>query len=347
MSEILIDTGAIVANYTLIKEKVGSRCEVAGVVKANAYGCGVASTAKALQKAGCKTFFVATLSEATELRNIVGELPRIAMFEGYDHRHADIYKDNTIMPVLNHEDQAKIYEGDAMLHIDTGMNRLGYSCKTPPNPEDFEKINLQAIMTHFTSAEEHENPKSAQQVMAFLDATKEFQNIPKSVCNSAGVFHNADWHYDMVRPGMALYGLNPTPNALNPMQPVVHINATVLQIREIQKDETCGYNETYRFNEGVRLATVAIGYADGFLRTLSNTGKLYWKGIPCPIRGRVSMDTTIVDLRNIPENSLPKPGDMMEVIGPNQSADDLAADADTIGYEILTSLSRRFTRKYV
>ncbi|MGH1398744.1 MAG: alanine racemase [Alphaproteobacteria bacterium] len=354
MSEIIIDTGAIAANYTMLRGMVGAGVRVAGVVKANGYGCGLAAVAEALRDVGCDLFFVATLPEAVELRMIIGDTPEIAALNGYEDTDFAVYRESNIIPVLNHEGAIAAYRArvsdaplPAILHIDTGMNRLGFAPDAPPISAMCAGLDLRAVMTHFASADEHDNPKSAAQVATFKAAAAAFDGIPQSICNSAGIFGDPAWHADIVRPGMALYGLNPTPHLKNPMKPVVQINASILQIREARAGETCGYNETYRFEENTRVATLSLGYADGFLRSLSNTGKLYWNGIPCPIRGRVSMDTTIVDISAVPENDSPRAGDMMEVIGPHQSADDLASDAGTIGYEILTSLSRRFRRVYV
>lgn len=361
MSELTIDLKALKANYTLIKKRVSGSCDVAGVVKANAYGCGVSAVAQALKDAGCKTFFVATLPEALELRLCIGDEPRIMMLNGFDEQDAKLYQESRIIPVLNHESELKLYADfarkaaqtlPAMLHIDTGMNRLGFDATKihtkGHNKETFAGIDLQGVMTHFTSAEDIASPKSAAQADSFTALCDEhFPNVPQSLCNSSGIFRESSWHRDLVRPGMALYGLNPTPQETNPMRPVVSLNAKILQIREAKKGEKAGYNETYRFDKNEALAVVSMGYADGFLRELSNKAALYWQGIACPVRGRVSMDSTIVDISAVPEGQRPVPGDSLEVIGPGQSADDLAHAAGTIGYEILTSLGSRYKRTYI
>jgi len=307
-----------------------------------------------LRDAGCTTFFAATLPESIELRMLLGASPTIAMLNGFAPQDAELYHENTITPVLNDIEQVNAYQRfssaqnthmPAIAHIDTGMNRLGIH-PGDMSADMFDGLNIRALMSHFISSEEKESPLNPKQNKAFQTIVSAFPAMPKSLCNSAGIFLSDDYHYDMVRPGMALYGLNPTPYAANPMHDVVTLDAKILQIHSVRKNETAGYNATYRFEKDSAVAIVDIGYADGLFRKTSNTANLSYNGIACPIRGNVSMDLTIIDLANIPESQMPKTGDMVEVIGPNQSADDLARDAQTIGYEILTSLSRRFERNY-
>jgi alanine racemase len=351
MAQLTINLSAIKANYKILQDKVGSGCEVAGVVKANAYGLGVGSVAQALKEAGCKTFFVATLPEAMELRLILGDEPTIAMLNGYLEKSASLYLDNNITPVLNDIEDLRSYKSQgenlpAIVHIDTAMNRLGMDADDI-TPVDLEGLNVKAIMSHFASSEDNETDLNDIQVERFEKVTQSFEGVPKCICNSSGIFLNDSFHYEMVRPGMALYGLNPTPYDDNPMQAVIMLDTEILQMHDAKEGEFVGYNATHRFDKSARLAIVDIGYADGIFRSLSNNGNLYWNNIPCPIRGRVSMDLLIVDLCNIPLADHPKKGDGLEVIGVNQTADDLAKDAGTIGYEILTSLSRRYERKYI
>lgn len=361
MCELTIDTTAIAANYRFIRDKVGPECVTAGVVKADAYGLGVAPVAGALHKAGCDFFFVATIDEAIELRGVIGDGPKIAMLNGFDRDHADDYAHHAVMPVLNHIGELVAYthgakgKRPAILHFDTGMNRLGFDAaeaqRLVDEPELIQSLDLRAIMTHFTSGEKGAGDGSTStnvaQVRRFDSVAVHFAGVGHSLCNSFGVFNDSVLHRDMVRPGMALYGLNPTPDALNPMRPVVSLGAKVLQVRSAVKGDACGYNETYRFYEFSMLAVVSTGYSDGIHRHLSNAGVLYWRGVPCPIRGRVSMDLSIVDISDVPENERPKVGDQIEIIGPHQSADDLAQAAGTIGYEVLTSLGRRYKRRYI
>ncbi len=359
MTTLTINIAAVSANYRAIQERVGPNCTVSGVVKANAYGLGVGPVSQGLYEEGCRLFFTATLPEALELRVILGEKPTIATLNGCDPVNIDLYKEANITPVLNHEGELNAYKAAAhaaerplaaILQLDTGMNRLGFDAGTihdlANDPDAFAGLDILYIMSHFACADEPDHPKNAEQYNLFLKTASAWPDLPKSICNSFGTYQNADWHLDMVRPGMALYGLNPTPYKPNPMQPVVKLETPILQIREAQKGEACGYNATFRFNKKTKLAIVSMGYADGILRSLTNKGALYWKGIRCPIRGRVSMDLVIVDLGAVPEKDLAIVGDTLEVIGPHQSADNLAHAAGTIGYEILTALGHRYERRY-
>ena len=355
MAQLSIDLQALAANYDILKSKVGAGCEVACVVKANAYGLGLAAVAKCLQDKGANSFFVATLPEAMELRMIVRQEATIAMLNGYDDEYAQLYTDNKITPVLNTIDEINTYKKHAnhvseklpaIAHIDTGMNRLGVK-DNELKGENFDNLDMKALMSHFISSEVKDDTINEEQHRIFKEITSQFPNIPKSLCNSSGVFLHDSYHHQMVRPGMALYGLNPTPYQDNPMHNVVRVDAKILQIKTVKKGETAGYNATHRFDGETTLAIVDIGYADGFLRNLSNKASLYHKEIACPIRGNISMDLTIVDLGKVPDSDMPKAGDMLEVIGSHQTADDLARKAGTIGYEILTSLSRRTNHRFI
>jgi len=351
MAQLSIDLSAIRANYETLKAKVSKGCKVSAVVKANAYGLGVGAIAPALHDAGCKTFFVATLAEALELRMILGDKPTIAALNGFQPTYAKLYAESAITPILNDISSLNAYKHadglpNAIAHIDTGMNRLGIKADEL-TPDIFNALKLHTIMSHFASSEEKDNPSNAQQAKAFDQITSQYPDIPKSLCNSSGIFLGESYHYDLARPGMAIYGLNPTPYADNPMQATVKLNAEILQIHTAKKGESAGYNGTYSFDEKTKVAVVDVGYADGMFRALSNNANLYYEAIACPIIGNVSMDLTIIDLGNIPENQMPQTGHMMEIIGANQSVDTLAKSANTIGYEILTSLGNRFERRYI
>jgi len=359
MGTLTINLSAITGNFKKIQGVAASNCAVAAVVKANAYGCGTAAVASALHKAGADKFFIATLTEGLELRTIVGKNPDIYMLNGFDPAHADLYTEENIRPVLNSVGEIEAYsklasqKGEALpaiLHIDTGMNRLGLEKQDvtmlADQSEKLGGIDVQYVMSHFACSDEKNHPMNESQYDVFREAVKAFPNVPQSLANSSGIFRSPDYHFDLVRPGMCLYGLNPTPETYNPMVSAVSLGVEVLQVKDAKAGETCGYNATHCFENNAKLAIVSMGYADGFLRELSNKGALYCKGHRCPVRGRVSMDLTIVDLSEVPENDLPKPGDMLEVLGEHQSADDIAADCGTIGYEIFTSLSRRYQRVY-
>lgn len=356
MGRLTVDLAAIVKNYQQIQTLVGDNCAASAVVKANAYGCGVAPVSQILERAGADKFFVATLPEALELRTILESDAAVFMLNGFRSSDAQLYLQESITPVLSSmpevENYAKLAAEQgrklpAIVHIDTGMNRLGLEEKDIEIlPDKLDGIDVQYIMSHFACSDEKDHSKNQQQYESFKERTQGFSGIKRSLSNSSGIFRSGDYHFDMVRPGMCLYGLNPTPEADNPMSAAVKVEVPVLQVRQAQKGEACGYGATYSFDQNTMLAVVEMGYADGYLRHLSNNGSLYWKGHECPVRGRVSMDLTIVDLSSVPENDLPSAGDMMEAIGGHQSGDDVAEACGTIGYEIFTSLSRRYERVY-
>lgn len=343
-NRITINTTALQDNYKLLKHKVGANCQTAAVVKANAYGLGVDVAVPALEQAGAKFFYVAHFSEALKLRELTGA--PVAVLGGLPRGSAGDYKHHKIIPVLNSPEDIDYCPADlpSIWHIDTGMNRLGLNVNEVANLASRAKSLPILMMTHFTSSDDVNSSHTTQQVKLFDDCIaglpKPFQILPQSICNSSGVFRT-DAHRAQVRPGIALYGANPTPETTNPMQAVVSMDTQILQIRLAKKGETVGYNQTETLTKETNLATVGLGYADGFFRSGSSRAKLYWHGQACKIMGRVSMDTIIVDIGNLTNAPLPRQGDWLEVIGPSQSVDALATDCGTIGYNILTSLSLR------
>ncbi len=348
-SRITINTSALQDNFKILSSRVGDKCQMAAVVKANAYGLGVDITVPALEQAGAKFFYVAHFDEALEVRKLT-QLP-IAVLGGLPDGAGDDFKHYKIIPVLNSAEDIAICPADlpAIWHIDTGMNRLGLNTGDVANLSSHAKSLPLLMMTHFTSSDDLESPNTKQQIRKFDDCVaglpKPFQITPQSICNSSGIFRDPSWHRAQVRAGIALYGGNPTPETKNPMNAVVSLDARILQIRHAKAGSTIGYNQTATLTQDSILATVSIGYADGFLRSGSNRTKLYWHGHPCPVMGRVSMDLVVVDIGNLPTPCPPPTqGDWLEVLGTNQSADVLATDIGTISYEVLTSLSRRATR---
>ncbi len=378
-SRLTIDTEALKANYRFLCDKLTDGAKAAGVVKANAYGCGVDVVVPALADASAKFFYVAQFAEALDVRKYT-DAP-IAVLGGLADGAADDYKRHKIIPVLNSPDDIANCPADlpAIWHIDTGMNRLGLNCDEVADAIPRAKALPFLLMTHFTSSDDAASDFTAEQVRRFdaciAGLPKPFTLIPQSICNSSGIFRSPHpnlppqggkafyspspltgegqgggergWHRQQVRPGLALYGANPTPEAANPMQPVVTLETKILQTRTVKAGETAGYNQTYTFPTDTVCATVGLGYADGFFRTGSNRAKLYWRGpfgpVACPIVGRVSMDLIIVDIGHI-KGPMPRQGQWLEVIGPNQSVDALADDLGTISYEVLTSLSHRAER---
>jgi alanine racemase len=352
-----IDMAALAANYRLFQKKTGQDTSVAGVVKADAYGLGLKPVVEKLTDLGCPQFFVATLDEAITLRQFNQKTP-VAVLGGLFKGAEEEYLTHDILPVINSPDDLNRWQklanktGTALptiLHFDTGMNRLGFSKKETydllEQSDKFKKLNVQLIMSHFVNADEKDDPITQKQADDFAVIAQYFPNVQKSLANSPGLFRSESYHYNLVRPGFALYGGNPTPETNNPMNRVVSLSTRILQLRECKSGDSIGYGSSYTFKENTKTATVALGYADGFLRSASNKATLYWRGQPCPVIGRVSMDLVTIDLSNLKQEQ-PETGDTVEILGPNQSVDDLATAAGTIGYEILTSLGARHKRVY-
>lgn len=353
-SRLLIDQEALAANYTFFQSR--SKSAIAGVIKANGYGTGAVEAYQTLYKAGAREFFVATPEEGIALKATADT--SIYILGGVYQGAEKDYEAAKIIPVLNSRDQIERWAATAktmgkklpaILHVDTAMNRLGLEesdlAVILENPETLNALDLRAVMTHFASSDEKDSPLNTLQAARFAKIADHFPNTRKSLCNSSGIFRNETWHYDLLRPGYALYGGNPTPEGTNPMRRVVDMSVRILQCRLGKKGESAGYNATHVFEKDTALAVVALGYADGFLRSGGNQARLFWNGQPCKILGRVSMDLMIVDISTLTGPS-PQAGDWLEVLGPHQSVDQLANDCGTIGYEILTSLSHRSERLY-
>ena len=340
-SRLTVDLGAVAANYKLFQSKVGPDCAVAGVVKANAYGLGVDHIVPLLDQLGCPFFFVATLEEALKVRALTTK--PVAVLGGLFTGAENEYVARNLIPVMNSPEEILrgTYQGPAIWHIDTGMNRLGI--RVDELPQLGEEPQPLFVMSHFACADDKDHPITAKQGATFARVAEAFPDSKRSLCNSSGMFRHPEWHYDMVRPGMALYGLNPTPETDNPMRQTVTLETSLLQIHEGISGETVGYSATHTLTRDTRIGIVGLGYADGFLRSGSSKVTLYAGNRPCPVLGRISMDLTAIDLGNCPDL---KVGDWLEVLGPNQSPDQLAASCGTIGYEILTDLGPRHERIY-
>jgi alanine racemase len=349
-----INLDALAANYQrLVKEAGGA--EVAGVVKANGYGLGAAEIAASLHDAGCRSFFVAHAEEGIALRERLADA-RIFVLHGLAEGTEKDIADAGLVPVLNHPGELSRYAALALardqrlpaaIQLDTGMIRLGFSRKEAASIDarDLEAIDPVLVMSHLASAEEPENPLNAAQRERFIDRPSLLADIPASLANSSGVFLGPDFHFDLCRPGVALYGVNPTPSRPNPMRPVVALSAPILQVHEVEEAGAVGYNATYPVAAGARIATVPVGYADGYLRSASGEAKARVGGEIVPIAGRVSMDLITLDISSLPPNSV-EPGCVADLIfGPN-GVDDLAKAAGTIGYEVLTRLGARLARRY-
>ena len=333
-----IDLQAIVANWkALAANAPGSRASA--VVKADAYGLGAARVAPALYQAGARDFFVALASEGRALRPHLPDDARINVLSGH-MEGADL---TGLVPVLNSPEQ--FFRDRAMrpgkpfaIQLDTGMNRLGLE------PPEWSAIRAEAlaakpdlIMSHLACADEPDHPANAAQLAAFRAMT-EACNVPRSLSATGGILLGADYHFDLIRPGIGLYGALPFADA----KPVLRLSLPVIQTRTVQPGEFVGYSATWTADAPRRIATVAAGYADGILRSISSTDvSLYAGGVACPVVGRVSMDLITADVTDLPD----VPGEL-DLICPEQPVDRLADHAGTIGYEILTSLGHRYERIY-
>lgn len=349
-----IDVDAIRANYRALSAKLGAAA-CAAVVKADAYGLGASKVAPALAAEGARQFFVAHLDEAIALRRalptaeilVLNGLPRGAEAEFAAHR---------ILPVLNSLGQLDAWAAagrqagrplPAALQLDSGMSRLGLPedelAQLAEDPGRLEGVALRLVMSHLACAERQDHPMNRDQLARFEAARRRLPAAPASLANSSGIFLGADFHFDLARPGAALYGLAPVAGAENPMRPVVRLMGRIVQVREIPAGARVGYGVTWEAPRPSRIATVAVGYADGYLRSLSRKATAHFDGKPVPLVGTVSMDTVTFDVTEAPAAA---EGGLLELIGPHHPVDALAAEAGTIGYEILTSLGTRYARTY-
>jgi alanine racemase len=353
---LTIDLDAIAANWRLLAERARP-AECAGVVKADGYGLGAGEVARRLQAEGCRWFFVAHLEEAIHLRDAVPELPVVALNGLIPGLERDFVEHN-VLPALNDLGQIDAWRRmaktlgrplDAVVHIDTGMNRLGLDAQEVQTLTQ-ERARLEGLrplvwMSHLACADLENHPLNFDQRDRFLRALSHLPKATASLANSSGIFLGSAWHHDLVRPGAALYGINPIPWAANPMRPVVELSGKILQIHSVDTGSSVGYGAEWGANRPSRIATVAIGYADGYLRSLKERSVVFFKGQRLPVVGRISMDLITVD---VTDAALPVlPGEEMEALGPNIDADELGTRGQTIGYEILTDLGRRYHRRYI
>ncbi|WP_298961448.1 alanine racemase [uncultured Methylobacterium sp.] len=351
-ARLTIDLAALGENWRRLADAAGS--ETAAVVKADAYGCGIPRAAPALWAAGCRTFFVAHLSEAAAARAALPAGAVIYVLNGFPPGSAGAYRGLDVRPVLGSREDiaewAQTGEGaPAALHVDTGMNRLGLG------PDEalalaggplLARVAPVLLMSHLVSAEVPGDPITARQAESFARLRAAFPGLPASLANSSGVFLGESVRHDLARPGYALYGGNPTPGRPNPMRPVVRLEAGIAQIREVGPGETAGYNARWTAPGPRRLATLSLGYADGFPRAASNRGEALVGGVRCPFVGVVSMDLVILDVTEVPADALHR-GASAVLIGDALDLDTVGRNAGTIGYEILTGLGSRYERHYL
>lgn len=355
---VRVDLEALKANYRFLCDKAPS-AQVGAAVKANAYGLGMIPVAKALYAEGCRLFFTAYFEEALALRAVLTERDAaIAVLHAIEESAHIEALEKSITPVLNHVGEIKAWQATShhhnrlapvMIHLDTGMNRLGLSPQEQQelcrHHEWLDGLDVCAWVSHFARADEFGNAMTVQQRGCLLEVLDKLPKAPISLCNSSGLFWGADYHFDIARPGIALYGGNPTPHLSNPMQGVIELQAPILQIRNVEEGMTVGYGAKHSIKSKGKIATVGLGYADGYHRSLSGQGTAMIGAFEVPVVGRISMDLITLDVSHIPD-PLIRVGQMATLIGPHRPIDVVAQEAGTISYEILTSLGSRIQRDY-
>jgi alanine racemase len=359
---LTVDLGALVANWRALGARAGT--EAGAVVKANAYGIGIEPAVTALAKAGCRSFFVAHLSEGIRARSVAPDAA-VYILNGLLPDTCGVYAEHELSPVLgSHEEllewasfrQTGAQVRPAALHVDTAMNRLGLWPGEGLNLARersgvIAAAGIGLVMSHFASSEDEADPANARQIAAFAEIAAAFPETPASLKNSSGHFLKGCPSYQLTRPGYALYGGNPTPGQANPMQPVIGLEARIIQLREVEAGTQAGYNGRWTAKSRRKLATICLGYADGYPRNASWTdtatgGSAQVGGVICPFVGSVSMDLIIVDVTEAPAGAAVR-GASVTLIGGPLDLEAVGAGAKTVGYEILTSLGRRYARRYV
>jgi alanine racemase len=337
-----IDLDAITANWRALAHASGA-AEAGAVIKADAYGLGAERAGPALARAGARRFFVALAEEGVDLRRAIGPGPDIFVFSGHMAGDAGAISDNALIPLLNSPEQVARHRsalpGHAFgIQLDTGMNRLGME------EADWRAVSAEVlaekprlIMSHLACADEGAHPMSVAQLATFRRMT-DGTGVPRSLAATGAILLGADYHFDVTRPGIGLYGGLPFANAA----PVVRLSLPVIQTRDVAAGESVGYGNTWTALAPARIATLAAGYADGLIRAMTGRAKVFAGDTPCPLVGRVSMDMMGVDVTHLPE-----PPEALDILCPAQGIDALADAAGTIGYEILTSLGNRYARDYM
>lgn len=355
-SFLIIDLDALSQNYKILAQKA-PKALIAPAVKADAYGLGALEVTECLYEAGARHFFVATLDEALELKKNFPD-SQIYVLYGPQEGNIQVFKKNNLIPVLNSIAQIRLWVDEtkksrktypAFIHMDTGINRLGltrnefaYLC----DHKLYNEFDLMGVMSHLACGDEEHHPLNSLQLERFNHVRDQLPGYTYSLANSGGIFLGHNYHFDMVRPGIALYGGNPIHGKDNPMKPVVSLYAKILQIKKIEAGETIGYGATFEAPQKMTIGILAYGYADGFLRSASNKGKVFYKGKMLPILGRISMDLMAIDLTSVVDSG-PEIDDLVELLGQHISLDKQACFMGTIDYEVLTSLRDRAGRFYM
>ena len=357
---LTVDLGAIAANWNALAGMTVP-VECAAVVKGDGYGCGLEPVTRTLYRAGCRTFFVADIAEGRRVRAVASDAA-IYVLNGVMPGSAQAFAADYLRPVISSTTElaewdafvaTRNWRGGGALHVDTGMNRLGITVDEAvaiaPRLQS-ENHGFTLLMSHLACAEIPDHPVNDRQIRLFREVRMLYRGVASSLANSSGIFLGGTAYCDLVRPGVALYGVNPTPAKKNPMRPVVELKARIIQVRTINRGDTVGYGAAFTATRPSRIAIVAVGYADGFLRSAAAArskpaAEVVVAGKRCPVAGRVSMDVLAVDVTDLSDGAVRR-GDFATLIGGRLSVDDLAAGMGTIGYEVLTHLGRRYHRVY-
>lgn len=352
---LTIDLDALARNFKLLAI-TAAPAEPSAVIKANGYGLGDEIVARTLAAAGCKRFFTAHLDEAIRVRGVLPDTDiEIGVLNGLLPGHENAYREYSLFPTLNDLGQVDRWSVicdthgalPAAVHVDTGMRRLGLppdETRVLANDPARMRFPCTYLMSHLACADVPQHPLNHEQLTVFRDAVQKIPHRTAVLANSSGVFLGPDYHFDMIRPGVALYGGRPNTDAPNPMEQVIRLEAKILQIRHVDAPQTVGYGAAHTVEGPARIATIGVGYADGYLRSLSGCSSASINGQRVPLVGRVSMDLLTFDVTDAPTASV---GDTLVLIGPDYTIDELADDAGTIGYEVLTSLGQRYRRHYI
>jgi alanine racemase len=340
----------LASNYKLIKKRVGNT-KIMSVVKGDAYGHGMKECVKIFHQNGSKEFYVARLEDAIEIRRKFKQV-RIYLLSGVvTSKCCDQIIKFNIIPIINNFDQLNIIENYSkkikyVLHIDTGMNRLGFHINNVEKLNEKVSVNnILFIMSHLSSSDDKDTKECKLQLSKLKNINKYFKK-PMSIANSAGIFLGKPFYLDYVRPGKSLYGINPFINKTFGLKPAMSIYAPILQVSNLKKGKTIGYSKTYRANREMKVATIDFGYSDGYLRSGSNKGKFFINNISCNILGRVSMDLITIDVSQLKDDQL-YIGKPVEILGQNQTYADLAYETKTNEHEILISLGKNSKKVYI
>ncbi len=364
---LTVDLTAMTDNWKDLSRRSG-KARTAAVVKADAYGTGIEDAGEALYLAGARDFFVATVDEGVTLRLYAPDA-RIFVLSGIWPGTERRFFENDLVPVISSEEQLAFWMavladyGDypCALHVDTGFNRLGIDMDEAialaddvSRPASFAPV---LVMSHLACGDDHSSPMNRQQLESFRRVSAAYEGIDSSLSASAGIFLGSDYHFDLTRPGISIYGGEAVNGMANPMRPVVMAEARVIQVRTVKAGQSVSYGRAMQLTRDSRLAVVSAGYADGYMRSQSSGGVPLRQTIPqgghgfiagrkVPVAGRITMDLTIFDITDLSENAVTA-GDYVELFGSNVAVDDVARSAGTIGYEILTSMGLRHERQYI